>query len=115
MIKENQKYLNRLQIVVDIGLIAVSMVIAYWARFELLGGMVSLNQNELLRVAGWTIFVYVVSYYSRGLYKPKRKESLFKECADVTQAHLIGIIFMMVGLYIFKFKFFLLITNPQST
>ena len=64
MIKENQKYLNRLQIVVDIGLIAVSMVIAYWARFELLGGMVSLNQNELLRVAGWTIFVYVVSYYS---------------------------------------------------
>ncbi|MBQ2776272.1 MAG: undecaprenyl-phosphate glucose phosphotransferase [Peptococcaceae bacterium] len=102
MIKENQKYLNRLQIVVDIGLIAVSMVIAYWARFELLGGMVSLNQNELLRVAGWTIFVYVVSYYSRGLYKPKRKESLFKECADVTQAHLIGIIFMMVGLYSFK-------------
>ena len=57
----------------------------------------------MLRVVGWTILVYAVSYYSKGLYKPKRKESLFKECIDVVQAHGLGIIFMMVGLYIFKF------------
>ena len=103
MIKENQKYLNRSQIILDLSLIAISMAFSYWARFVLLDGRVSLEQEEMLRVVGWTILVYAVSYYSRGLYKPKRKESLFKECIDVVQAHGLGIIFMMVGLYIFKF------------
>lgn len=103
MIKENQKYLNRSQIVLDLSLIAISMAIAYWARFVLLDGSVSLKQHEMLRVTGWTILVYAISYTSKGLYKPKRKESLFKECADVVQAHMLGILFMMVGLYIFKF------------
>ena len=103
MIKENQKYLNRSQIILDLSLIAISMAFSYWARFVLLDGRVSLEQEEMLRVVGWTIFVYAVSYYSKGLYKPKRKESLFKECIDVVQAHGLGIIFMMVGLYIFKF------------
>ena len=103
MIKENQKYLNRSQIILDLSLIAISMAFSYWARFVLLDGRVSLEQEEMLRVVGWTILVYAVSYYSKGLYKPKRKESLFKECIDVVQAHGLGIIFMMVGLYIFKF------------
>ena len=103
MIKENQKYLNRSQIILDLSLIAISMVFSYWARFVLLDGRISLEQEEMLRVAGWTILVYAISYYSKGLYKPKRKESLFKECIDVVQAHGLGIIFMMVGLYIFKF------------
>ena len=35
MIKENQKYLNRLQIVLDLSLVAISMAIAYWGRFVL--------------------------------------------------------------------------------
>lgn len=103
MIKENQKYLNRSQIILDLSLIAISMAIAYWARFELLGGRVSLAQEEMLRVTGWTILVYAFSYYGKGLYKPKRKETLFNECMDVIQAHALGVIFMMVGLYIFKF------------
>ena len=103
MIKENQKYLNRSQIILDLGLIVISMVIAYWARFVLLDGRISLAQNELLRVTGWTILVYAFSYYSKGLYKPKRKETLFNECLDVVQAHILGIVLMMVGLYIFKF------------
>lgn len=103
MIKENQKYLNRSQIILDLSLIAISMAIAYWARFELLDGLVSLERHEMLRVTCWTIFVYAISYSSKGLYKPKRKESLSKECTDVLQAHVFGILFMMVGLYSFKF------------
>ena len=57
MIKENQKYLNRSQILLDLGLIVISMAIAYWARFVLLDGRISLEQNELLRVTGWTVLV----------------------------------------------------------
>ena len=83
MIKENQKYFDRVQIVLEVSLIGLAMMISYWARFILLDGQVSLAKNEMQRVVAWTIFVYVISYYSRGLYKPKRKESLFKECIDV--------------------------------
>ena len=103
MIKENQKYLNRSQIILDVSLIVIAMAIAYWARFVLLEGRVSLDQTEMMRVTVWTVFVYVASYYRQGLYKPKRRETLFKECVDVAQAHLLGIVLMMVGLYIFKF------------
>ena len=103
MIKENQKTLNRVQIVLDLSLIVVAMAISYWARFVLLGGRVSLSQGEMLRITGWTVLVFAISYYSRGLYRPKRKETLFKECVEIVQAHLLGLMFMMVGLYVFKF------------
>ena len=102
MIKENQKYLNRVQIILDLSLVAVSMAIAYWVRFVLLSGRISLDPDVLFRITVWTILVYGISYYCKGLYRPKRRETLFQESMDITQAHIIGIIFMMVGLYIFK-------------
>lgn len=103
MIKENQKHLNRVQLILDLSLIGISMAIAYWARFMLLDGHVSLAQKEMLHVVIWTVIVYTFCYYSKGLYRPKRRETLLQESVDIFQAHLLGIVLLMVGLYVFKF------------
>ena len=102
MIKENQKYLNRLQIVLDMSLVIVAMGIAYWGRFVLLDGNISLTQEQIIKIVGWTIPVYGILYSKLGLYRPKRRESLFKECVEIFQANVLGIICLMVGLFFFK-------------
>lgn len=50
MIKENQKYLNRLQIVLDMSLVIATMGIAYWGRFVLLDGNISLTQEQMIKI-----------------------------------------------------------------
>ena len=62
MIKENQKYLNRLQIVLDMSLVIAAMGIAYWGRFVLLDGNISLTQEQMIKIVGWTIPVYGILY-----------------------------------------------------
>ena len=73
MIKENQKYLNRLQIVLDMSLVIAAMGIAYWGRFVLLDGNISLTQEQIIKIVGWTIPVYGILYSKLGLYRPKRR------------------------------------------
>lgn len=102
MVKENQKYFNRIQIILDLGLVLLSMLVAYWMRFVLLGGHVSLARTQMFKIVCWAVPLYGVLYARFGMYKPKRRESLFKELAEIIQANLLGILFLMVGLFFFK-------------
>jgi len=106
MIRENQKYFNRIQVLLDLSIVVASFVISYWARFVLLDGKVTLQQNEVISSMILLLVVYGVSYYNRGLYSSKRRERLFRECRDIIVAHILGIIVFMVGLYFFKFTDF---------
>ena len=102
MIKENQKYLNRVQIGLDLSLVAVSMALAYWVRFELLDGVKVLPQGQMLEVVCWLVPVYGLLYSWMGLYRPKRREVLFKEVVEIFKANGLGLLGLMVGLYFFK-------------
>lgn len=102
MIKENQKYLNRVQIALDLSLVAVSMGVSYWGRFELLDGIKILNQIQMLQITGGAMLLYSFIYSRMGLYQPKRKETLFKEVMEIFQANGIAIVFLMVALFFFK-------------
>ena len=106
MIKENQKYLNRIQIALDLSLVAVSMAIAYWGRFVLLDGARTLTQIQMVEITTVTMALYGFIYFRMGLYRPKRKDSLFKEIMEIFRANGIGIILLMVGLYYFKLEDF---------
>ncbi len=102
MIKENQKYLNRVQIALDLSLVAVAMGVSYWGRFELLDGIKILNQIQMLQITGGAMLLYSFIYSRMGLYQPKRKETLFKEVMEIFQANGIAIVFLMVALFFFK-------------
>ncbi len=102
MIKENQKYLNRIQIALDLVLVAVSMAIAYWCRFILLDGSNSLSEQQIFWITGGMIPLYGLLYSAMGLYRPKRRVSLFKEGLEIVKANSAGLICLMVGLFFFK-------------
>lgn len=102
MIKENQKYLNRLQILLDLSLVVVAMAVSYWGRFVLLDGSRSLSGEQMQRVVFWTVVLYGVLYSRMGLYQPKRRESLLKECREILQANSLGLVCLMVAFFFFK-------------
>ena len=102
MVKENQKYFNRIQIMLDLGLVLLSMMVAYWMRFVLLDGHVSLGRTQMLKIVCWAIPLYGILYAQFGMYRPKRREALLKEFTEIVQANLLGILFLMVGLFLFK-------------
>lgn len=102
MIKENQKYLNRLQILLDLSLVVVAMAVSYWGRFVLLDGSRSLSGEQMQRVVLWTVVLYGVLYSRMGLYQPKRRESLLKECREILQANGLGLVCLMVAFFFFK-------------
>lgn len=106
MIKENQKYLNRIQIVLDLSLVVVSMTIAYWGRFVLLDGNKSLSQEQIIQITGCAVLLYGALYSRLGLYRPKRRESLFKEFTEILQANTVGLVCLMVGFFFFKIQDF---------
>ena len=106
MIKENQKYLNRIQIVLDLSLVVVSMTIAYWGRFVLLDGNKSLRQEQIIQITGCAVLLYGALYSRLGLYRPKRRESLFKEFTEILQANTVGLVCLMVGFFFFKIQDF---------
>ena len=102
MIKENQKYLNRVQITLDLILVAFSMALSYWCRFVLLDGAKALTQLQMAEITAVSIVLYGFIYSRTGLYLPKRKDTLFKEIMEIFRANSIGIILLMVGLFFFK-------------
>lgn len=106
MIKENQKYLNRMQIVLDLSLVVISMAIAYWGRFVLLDGNKSLSQEQIVQITGCAVLLYGALYSRLGLYRPKRRESLFKEFTEILQANTVGLVCLMVGFFFFKIQDF---------
>lgn len=106
MIKENQKYLNRMQIVLDLSLVVVSMTIADWGRFVLLDGNKSLSQEQIIQITGCAVLLYGALYSRLGLYRPKRRESLFKEFTEILQANTVGLVCLMVGFFFFKIQDF---------
>ncbi len=106
MIKENQKYLNRIQIALDLSLIIISMAFAYWCRFVLLPGRNALSGTQLIFIVCLLMPLYGLLYSSVGLYRPKRRVSLFKEVVEICKANSIGLACLMVALFFFKLEDF---------
>ena len=81
MIKDNQKSLNRLHIIIDGILIVVAFVLSYWLRFHVLTRfpVFALSQDEryysLAKYAQnlyYLVPAYLVIYANCGLYRPRR-------------------------------------------
>lgn len=102
MIKENQKYLNRLQIVLDILIVIVSFIAAYSIRFLLMEGIVSISLRESLQGIVYFLPVYVFLYYIFQLYTPARTSSVFREFGKIIRANAVGALIFILALYLLK-------------
>ena len=80
MIKENQKFLNYINIFTDAAVIVISLVIAYILRFEVLEGIPgNLMLPYYLRVSVVMVAIYFLIYSTFGLYDSFRNKQFFKD------------------------------------
>lgn len=103
MIKDNQKYLNRLHVVVDAVGIAASYLLAWWLMFES-----SFADHSIGRLGVGIYFSalyflvpgYLVLYYWFRLYTPKRVQRTEDEIVNVFQANVVGYILVLAALFL---------------
>ncbi|MEG0353629.1 MAG: undecaprenyl-phosphate glucose phosphotransferase [Cellulosilyticaceae bacterium] len=103
MIRENQKYLNKLQIIIDIGVLPISFLLAYYIRFHLMdSGLMSLTDKEMLLPFLGSIPIFLFLYNLFDLYSARRTKPLHMEVSSIIKSNIIGFTLLTVGLFVFK-------------
>ena len=101
MIKENQKHFNRLQVVIDAFVIALSYFLAWVIKFY----VPFLNDNEgrlPFRVYMSALLFIVPGYLILNMYTPKRMQGRRLELSNIIKANTIGMFLFVGALYLVK-------------
>ena len=105
MIKDNQKYFNRLHVVLDAVIIAASYMLAWYIKFaspisniDPTTGVLSMRTYFQMLYA--IVPGYLILYYNFNLYTPKRATVHKYEILNIFQANMVGLILLMAGWYL---------------
>lgn len=102
MIKDNQKVFNRLLVVLDAAIIAVSFILAYYIKFYILNdgpGLGVLPVENYIELLPILVPGFILLYYRCSVYAPKRTIRCKYEIFSIIQANTIGLGLMIVLLY----------------
>ena len=105
MIKDNQKYFNRMHVVVDALVIIISYLFAWVLKFRttLFGhSVLTLPFAYYALCLVLIIPIYLVLYYACNLYTPKRVQGRRLEAANIFRANTIGLLVVILGLYMIR-------------
>jgi Undecaprenyl-phosphate glucose phosphotransferase len=105
MIKDNQKYFNRLHVLLDALATAGSYMLAWYLKFE--GPFADDSAGALSMGFYFSALYFIVPgflclYYGYKLYAPKRAQSLEQEILDIIKANLTGVAGIMICITAFK-------------
>lgn len=115
MIKENQKYLNWLHVVIDAVVIYCSFCLSYYIRFKN-PLTVYLLSYIFPPVTFWRLLpqyqpillvlvpVYLILYAKFNLYKPKRFQNQETELKNLIKANTCGILFLFIYIFFMKIR-----------
>lgn len=105
MIKENQRFLNILQVILDILVLIIALCLAWYIRAEIdifrIHGTLGLTEYATLLL--FIIIVYILLNYFFGLYTPHRTDSISSEVKQIFKINFIGLLILITTLFIFKF------------
>ena len=101
MIKDNQKHFNRLHVVIDGLIIAVSYILAWYIQIHLIvKDMAGTLPVQIYMLA--LVFVipgFLLLYYGFNLYTPKRVQGRRLEASNIFCANAVGVLLIMFVLY----------------
>lgn len=105
MIKHNQRIFNRLQVLIDAGMIILSYVFAWYLRFH--SGIFVQDEGVLPAKDYFCVLLLVVPgylflYYLFHLYVPRRVQSRRVELWNIIRANGIGLMVLILVLYLTK-------------
>ena len=102
MIKDNQKVFNRLLVIIDALITAVSFVLAYYIKFYILNdgpGIGVLPVRDYYMLLPFIVPGYMFLYYRCSVYSPKRTVRRRHEIYSILQANTIGLAALIIILY----------------
>jgi Undecaprenyl-phosphate glucose phosphotransferase len=104
MIKDNQKYFNRLHIVLDAIIVAASYMLAWYLKFaspfsDIDPNVGVLSMSTYFQMLYVIVPGYLILYYCFNLYTPKRATVHKYEILNIFQANVVGMILLMAGWY----------------
>lgn len=105
MIKANQKYFNRILVVIDGAFIFASLVLAWLIRFK--SGLLPIAGDylgfwEYLKPTVVIVPLYLIIYYYFKLYMPQRFKQGSDELKNILKANGTGILAFILLLYLYK-------------
>ena len=109
MIRDNQKYFNRMHVVIDAVVIIISYISAWFLRFHTtwFGMPVRTLPVDFYMMALVLIVPgYLLLYYGFNLYTPKRVQGRRLELANILKANTVGILVIILLLYVMRQEHF---------
>ncbi len=105
MIKNNQKYLNWVHVIIDAFIIAASYMLAWWLKFESQWSNVGpydwhLPVETYFSAIPFIVIAYLIIYKFCNLYTPKRGTRYANEFLRIIEANIIGAVGMTSVLFI---------------
>ena len=105
MIRENQRILNVLLVLLDVLVVSISLMCSFWLRFKTtlfgpLGGHLG-YQSYLIFLLLAVIPVYLILYFAFGLYKPRRTyKNIFSEATQIIKVNIVAFFVLVSILFI---------------
>lgn len=105
MIRENQRWFNFTLVLIDVAVIVLSLAISWWIRFKTtifgpIGGHLPI-QSYLIFLIFIVIPVYLILYFSFGLYKPRRTyKTIFSEATQIIKVNIVAFVVLVAILFI---------------
>ena len=111
MIKDNQRYFNRLHLLVDAVVVALSYSLAWLIKFatpfaDTEPGVTALSVGTYFSALYFIVPGYVALYYFFNMYTPKRATRRKYEIASIIKANTVGLLLFMVVLFSIKMQHF---------
>ena len=111
MIKDNQKVFNRLHLVVDAVVVAISYLLAWYIKFcttfaDTEPGAGALDMGTYCSFFYFVVPEYIILYYFFNMYAPKRGTRRKYELEGILKANTVGIVLFIVVLYMIKQQHF---------
>lgn len=102
MIKDNQRVLNQIHVILDLLVTIGTYFLAYWLKFK--SGFISYNISLPIRSYVLVLYfvapVYMLLYYFFDAYNSKRLSGRKRELFNIVKANTVGLVMIIVVLYV---------------
>ena len=102
MIRENQRFLNHLNMGLDAVLVFLSLPLAFWLRFNLFPGIPSVPIGRYVQAGLILGLVHMLIYAFFGLYESVRKKRLYQDLGRIFWANTLGFILFQMTLFLLR-------------
>ncbi|MBR5509562.1 MAG: undecaprenyl-phosphate glucose phosphotransferase [Lachnospiraceae bacterium] len=102
MIKDNQRYFNRLHVVVDAMTICLAYLLAWVFKFIILQDPRGLSFLQYMQVLMFLVPLYLILYLAFNLYTSKRVQGRRLEISNIVKANSIGLLLVMAAFFMLR-------------